>query len=1035
MNYQKLNNITGWLIFAVALGVYLSTMAPTASFWDCGEFIACSYELEVTHPPGAPLFLLLGRIFSLFAPGPESVAFMVNLLSVLSGAFTAMLTCWITTMLASRAMQGYLHNKSSKETAILFAGAVAGLACTFADSIWFNSVEAEVYSMSSFFTAVVVWLMLKWEARADNPNHLKWILLIAYVMGLSIGVHLLNLLTIPALALIYFFRKYDFSWKGLFATLGISVVILALVQYGIIQYLFDLAWQFEKIFTGTMEASGATIGGMGLPKGTGATILGLLLVSLLVGLLVVSQKRKLVILNTAVLAFSLILMGFSSYAVIFIRSQANPAIDMNNPENLLTFLSYMKREQYGDRPLLRGTLYNARPETEIKGNQRVTKMETQGMRYIEVDGAERYVEDGEEREYVYADRDIVWFPRMYTPSRYSSGRHGYINYVSNLGADKKSPYDDRPTRGEDLTFFFSYQLNHMYFRYFMWNFVGRASDLKEADWQSGFETAAQREPYQNNKAHNHYYFLPLFIGLLGLVWQASVNKNQALIVGALFLFTGIAIIVYLNQYPSQPRERDYSYAGSFQTFCIWIGLGVIFLYEVWRKYLKAAAPYVAGILCLGVTALMAVENWDDHSRKGRWIDVEFAYNLLNSCAPNGILFTGGDNDTFPLWYAQEVEGYRTDVRVVNLELLISDWYIEQMTSTRNGTPGIPLTMQPKDYSGLKGQVVYGNYDKDILLPSNKNQLLRDGIISPEEAAQTDSLMVWDFKPRSQRYIYRKDLVIIELLQNIATNGWKRPVYFANTMAPSSYLNLDPYLHMEGMAYRVLPVKKVETPQNRYFTGSVRIDSTKKRLLDIYQFTGLDDPTVNLDQHIRDIILSNYRNVFFRLSNAYANQITQLDTRIRQVAGVMQQETDTERLTALQEEIRNMQQTGAQLKDSLRKVVVYGKQSITHEVAEPPFAQQLRKAQLLFQVGVNDLARKEFEWLVPRAVATLERYKAAGRQIDQQDFHFNGLLLSIQFYANQRELETARGLADQVKVLTGSEIGEQILQQSLGQPAN
>ncbi|MEL6593812.1 MAG: DUF2723 domain-containing protein, partial [Bacteroidota bacterium] len=394
MNYSRINNLTGWGVFFAALTTYLLTVAPTASFWDCGEFIACANELEVTHPPGAPLFLLLGRIFAMFAMGPENVAFMVNLLSALAGAFTALFTCWTVTMLARKGaeqMQGL--SEQAKTISVMAAGTIAGLSCTFADSVWFNSVEAEVYSMSSFFTAIVVWLIFKWEARADQKDHLRWIILIAYIMGLSIGVHLLNLLTIPALAAVYYFRKFDFSWKGFLATMGIAVVILALIQYGIIQTTFSIAWGFEKFFTGTQDATGGNTSGLGMPMGTGSTIFALLVVGTLVFLLYYSQKKRLLTLNVAVLAFTVIVVGFSSYTQIFVRSNANPGIDMNNPENVITFLSYMKREQYGDRPLLRGPMYNAQVERDRRG---YAVAASKSMKYVLLEGEERYVEDTED---------------------------------------------------------------------------------------------------------------------------------------------------------------------------------------------------------------------------------------------------------------------------------------------------------------------------------------------------------------------------------------------------------------------------------------------------------------------------------------------------------------------------------------------------------------------------------------------------------------------------------------------------------------
>ncbi|MEZ4828344.1 MAG: DUF2723 domain-containing protein [Bacteroidia bacterium] len=508
MSEKKFNDLTGWSVFLIALVVYVLTMAPTASFWDCGEFIACANELEVTHPPGAPLFLILGRIFSMFSFGDVTrIAWMVNLLSATASAFTAMFTCWTITILARKSLSASDMDEQMKMNATMISGFVGGLACIFADSIWFNAVEAEVYGMSSFFTAIVVWLMLKWEARADEPDHLRWILLIAYVMGLSIGVHLLNLLTIPALAVIYYLRKFPFSIKGLAATLGISVVVLAVILYGIIQYTFSIAWGFEKVFTGTLSRSGEDLGGLGLPMGTGSAVFSVIMLGLIAGALIVSYRNKWVVVNTALLAFTLITIGFSSYGVIFIRSKANPAIDMNNPENILTFLSYMKREQYGDRPLFRGPLYNAGFDLDSRG---YPKAKSRGMKYTLIDGKTKYVEDMEDIEYLYKSKDLVLFPRMYDPGHYTdAGPFSYINFVKRLGSDKESPLDDQPTRFEDFSFFVDYQLNHMYFRYFMWNFVGRSSDDQDARWEDGllFRTDSR---YERNKANNHYFSCHLF---------------------------------------------------------------------------------------------------------------------------------------------------------------------------------------------------------------------------------------------------------------------------------------------------------------------------------------------------------------------------------------------------------------------------------------------------------------------------------------------------------------------------------------------
>ncbi len=1032
MNYERINNLTGWGIFLVAMIVYLLTVAPTASFWDCGEFIACSHELEVTHPPGAPLFLLLGRIFSMLAFGDVTrVAFMVNLMSVLSSAFTALFTCWTVTILARKGLEKSDMSEPMKTAGIMMAGALAGLTCIFADSIWFNAVEAEVYAMSSFFTAIVVWLIFKWEARADEPGHLRWIILIAYVMGLSTGVHLLNLLTIPALALVYYLRKFSFSWTGFAATMGISVAILAFIQYGIIQYTFSIAWGFEKFFTGTVSVDGEDMGGLGLPMGTGTALFALLVLGTLLGLLFYSVRRQKVVLNVAMLAVTVIMIGFSSYSLIFIRSAVNPPIDMNNPENLLTFLSYMRREQYGDRPLLRGPLYNGQVDRDSRG---YPKFEVKGMKYVKLDSIDKYVEDVENREYKYRDQDIVWFPRMYESSRPSSysGPFGYAEFVKRQGSNKEDPMDDRPTRGEDLKFFFEYQLNHMYLRYFMWNFVGRESDIQDAGWEGGFLRSAD----PGNKGNNHYFYLPLFLGILGLIWQAVNRERDAAIIGMLFFFTGIAIILYLNQYPVQPRERDYSYAGSFQTFCMWIGLGALFLMDLLRAWLKKATPYVVGVVCLTAPILMAVENWDDHTRSGRYIDTEFAYNLLNSCEKDAILFTGGDNDTFPLWYIQEVEGVRTDVRVVNLELLISDWYIEQMLEPANASAALPITIPKRDYTGDRSIIMQPYPSRTIALPTHKADLQEQGVFSAEEAQLAGETMDWEFKSRgSERnsYIFRKDSVIIDLLRNIAADNWQRPVYFANTMNPSSFLNLTDYFRMEGMAYRVLPLKKSEETVNDMYYGRIGQDIMYDKLLNQFRFTGLNDPTVNFDEHIRGVIISNYRNSFFRLARSYGEQIRKLQERNTSIDMYLRTQTDApaEMADSLQgEKTANLAQI-EEKREKARTVMQVSEEKIPHSVVPREMQLLVMQGQMLDRAGLDELAEAEFNRAKDTGLHSLRLRKKMKKPISARDISLNGCLYAVQYLVSKGKVDEATAIAQEIRDLTGSEDALKLIQEMQG----
>jgi len=1015
MTYQRINNLTGWAVFGVALLVYLLTVSPTASFWDCGEFIACANELEVTHPPGAPLFLLMGRIMAMLSFGSETnIAFMVNLLSVFASAFTALFTFWTTTMLARKGLNNMGMTETNRTVVIMAAGVVAGLTCTFADSIWFNAVEAEVYAMSSFFTAIVVWLMFKWEARADEPDHFRYILLIAYLMGLSIGVHLLNLLTIPALALLYYYRKFDFSWKGFLATMGISVAILAFVQYGIIQESFQLAWFFEKVITGTVDRSGADTGGLGLPMGTGSTLLFLLLIALVVGGIWWSQRNKKVILNTILLGVSLIFIGFSSYALIFIRSGADTPIDMNNPENLLTFLSYMRREQYGDRPLLRGPMYNAEPTRDSRG---IPVAERGRMRYMLLDGQAKYVEDMEDVEYVYDDEDVFWFPRMYATSRYTSGPFGYINYVKNQGADPNNPYDDKPTKAEDLTFFLEYQFYHMYVRYFLWNFVGREGDRQESRWESGLEwnDLLRYTPEKSqNKGKNHYYFLPLFFGLLGVVWHAISQKQDAAVIGMLFFFTGIAIVLYLNQWPYQPRERDYSYAGSFQTFAIWVGLGVLFLHDLIRQRFKQFAPWIAGGLVMIAPLLMVAENWDDHTRKGRWVDIEFAKNLLNSCEENAIIFTGGDNDTFSLWYVQEVEGYRTDVRVVNLELLLSDWYIDQMREPRNGTPGIPLSME--GYEGEKQMIIQPFSPIKVRFPLDKEQLVADGILSQQEATWAADTMEWDFKGRG-RYLLRKDSVFLNMMRNVAADGWKRPVYFANTISSSNFLNLDDYLRMEGMAYRVLPVKvNDEMPRDIYY-GRIGQEKMYENITEDFLFTGLNEPATYTDEHIQEYIVTNYRNTIFRLASSYAREID----RLRGEKRALVEEDSLMEKAVYDAENERLDQQIQYAQARVETLVNLADEKLPEALIPKNRALAISEIQMLMQAALPELTEVHLARTYAKALEALDHYKEAGVRISQESTDLQVALLALQHYALLGNREQVDQIISDVKRTTGFDL--------------
>ncbi|MEM7656172.1 MAG: DUF2723 domain-containing protein [Bacteroidota bacterium] len=973
MNFNRLNTLTGWGVFLFALLVYLLTMAPTASFWDCGEFIACSNELEVPHPPGAPFFLLVGRLFAMLAFGNELlVAFMLNLMSVLSSAFTVLFTFWITTHLAKKMMISVKEAPTATQTlVILGAGVVAGMANTFADSFWFNAVEAEVYAMSSFFTAIVVWLMFKWEERADEPGNERWIILIAYLMGLSIGVHLLNLLTVPTLAFIYYFRKYDFSWPGFLLTGVISVGILGIIQTGIILYTFDFAWAFERFFGGIQYANGAAKSGMGLPLGTGVVAFFILLVGGLAGATIYSIRSKKLVLNTALLSVIVIYIGFSSYLMIPIRSNANPPIDENNPDNTQTFLSYMKREQYGNRPLFRGPLYNARP----------VALKDDGKEYVLEPGADRYTEIGVKRSYKYNSSDMKLFPRMYEKSRFNAGPFAYTRYVDDLGGTPNVADDDKPSNLDDLEYFMGYQVIHMYWRYFMWNFAGREGDVQDLGWESGLnfaKTSAMPDFMRDQPAKNHYYMLPFLLGLLGLFWQSRKRYDDATVVGLLFFFTGLAIIIYLNQYPNQPRERDYSFAGSFQTFAIWIGLGVIGLYDLLKGFLRDNAKYAAIAIGLIPPIIMGVQNWDDHSRASRYVAPDSAYNLLNSLAPNAVLFTNGDNDTFPLWYIQEVEGVREDVRVLCLSYVNTDWYIDQMKQQVNESNPLPISLKHEDYTGQANQSrTFGSRTTlDVKLPVDPQQLVSKGIIDAEDLPNVPVPMQWTVKTRGgkgNKYLELKDILIINLLENVAKGGWERPIYFANTVTPNSFIGLDRQLRQEGLAYRILPLKN-SNARDPYdlFEGTLDLARMDSALTQKFRYRNLDQVGTHYDENILRM-LSNYHNTFYRLANGYlaeANRLGTLTNELKTQVEAGDTEVDPSLIAANESEISRMKERALQILD-------FSYEKFPYEAATPDPYLLVRTGMMYERLGYPDKAQPYFDFAEERAYGTLRYFFSNG----------------------------------------------------------
>jgi hypothetical protein len=898
-SYRKVNTILGWLIFVVASAVYILTSEPTASFWDCGEYISTAYKLQVGHPPGAPLFQIIGRFFSLFAfSNPHLVARMVNTMSALASGFTILFLFWSITMLAKKII---LHNNvitKGKLYAIMGSGMVGALAYTFSDSFWFSAVEGEVYAMSSFFTAIVFWAILKWEESSDEKHALRWIILIAYLMGLSIGVHLLNLLAIPAISFIYYFKKYPRpTWKGIIKTLIIAFIILAFVMNGIIPWIVKLAGLFELFFVNSIR----------LPFNTGTLIYFLLLVGGIIWGIWYTRRRQKVVWNTIILCLAFILIGYSSFFLLIVRANANTPINENNPRDAIGLLSYLNREQYGDWPILRGQYFNAPVIGQRDGNPVYTKDK----------GKKKYVIADERKGVipVYDPKFMTIFPRMWCNNEpyYADGyeQWGKISGipVSIPGRDGKARILNKPTFTENLRFFFNYQLNYMYFRYFMWNFAGRQNDNQgygdylDGNWISGIRFFDEKRlgPQDNipenlsSKARNRFYMLPLLLGLIGLAYHWQKNSKDTWVVALLFIMTGIAIVVYLNQYAPQPRERDYAYAASFYAFAIWIGLGVLYFFELLsKKFDQKLSAVITTTVCLVlVPGIMAKEGWDDHDRSGRFIALSTAKNYLNSCAPNAILFTNADNDTFPLWYAQEVEGFRTDVRVVNLSLLSTDWYIDQMKTKVYDSEPVPFSLTKDIYKQGSFDITY-LIEEDSLndyvdlttlmdmletnpdqfqfmsdmgridyLPVKKFKIAVDSALVtsngtvPMHLANRIQPVEWKLDKYA---IYKNELMILDLL---ASNNWERPVYFASTTGEDAYIGLQNYFQMEGLAYRLIPVRADE---NGSLPGQVNTAVMYDNLMNKFDYTALNQPSLYLDETARRMI-SNFRNSFSRLAIA------------------------------------------------------------------------------------------------------------------------------------------------------------------------
>jgi hypothetical protein len=870
--FRKINNLTGWAVGAIAFTVYASTVEPTASFWDCGEFIASSYKLMIQHPPGAPFFLLIGRLFSFLALGDTTlIAFWINILSALCSAFTIVFLFWTITLLG-RKLLNLTHDEPSRPQilGLLAAGAIGALAYTFSDSFWFSAVEAEVYAMSSLFTAVVVWAMLRWERLENESVANRWLILIAYIIGLSIGTHLLNLVTIPALAFIYYFKKYTPNFRGGLLTLAIGMVLIFALMIGLRTGLPAIASKFDIFF----------VNQLGLPFGSGVAIFSLLSIGGLVyGIYYSIQKNK-ATLNTALLGLAFILVGYCSYSIILIRAQYNPPINLNNPDDAASFTSYLNMEQYGSgRPLLYGPHFTAEIIDQQNGAPRYVK------------GKYKYEVHDYQLKNTYDPRHMTLLPRLYSKDRTHVELY---KQMLELREGKK------PTMADNLKFLFSYQLGHMYGRYFMWNFAGKTSDKEGSGWMASL-TPDKSLPSEisRNKGHNTFFMLPLLLGVLGLIYQFGKHRQGFLIVSLLFFLTGIALVLYLNSPPTEPRERDYIYVGSFYAFAIWIGIGVLALCEYINKLVKQQmlGPVLAGALCASVPILLATQNWDDHDRSGRYFAVDSAKNLLNSCAPNAILFTNGDNDTYPLWYAQEVEGVRRDVRVCVMQFMGTDWYIDQLKRKTYQSEALPVSLEQKNYiSAENNQILYlenANVQQGInlkeyiklikedhpalkvdlqngesmnvlpsnklVLPVNKQDVLQKNFVPTEfEDLLTDSMVI----ELNKEYLLKDDLIFLDIL---ATNNWERPIYFSSLFSASKY-NLQSYTQIEGMVCRLLPVKVPGASQGFINTNIMYENMMKKN-----DWRGLNDPKVYHDEVHRKYISNWGRLSFLQLGTQFINE--------------------------------------------------------------------------------------------------------------------------------------------------------------------
>lgn len=889
MSYSKINNLLGLVAFAISMVVYTLTVEPTVSLWDCGEFISASYRLMVVHPPGAPLFLMLGRVFILlFGNDPMTAAWSVNMLSAFFSALTVMFTFWITTYFAKK-----LNEKLSGGeldgwhiAGIMAAGMVAALTLTFSDTFWFSAVEAEVYAGSSFFMAITFWAILKWEGHADEPHADRWLILIAYLAGLAIGVHLLNLLVIPSVVYVYYYRKYKPTRMGFIKATGVAFGILFFVQYLIIPGLPKMAAAFDKLFVNSFQ----------MPFDSGVIAFLAILIAGISFLMVYSIRTRNQMLNTAMLSLVYILIGYSSYTMVVIRSRANPPIDMNNPEDPFSLTYYLNREQYGDRPLLYGPFFDAKMISVDKGKPR----------YVKGDDKYELVSHGFKPQYDPSRMTIL--PRMYdgNDSRHVRGYREWANI----------PESRKPNLSDNLTFMFKYQLGWMYTRYFFWNFGGRQNDEQgfggnaAGNWLSGIAPVdAMRlgsqdklpDTMTNHKARNRFFLLPFILGALGLFFQYKNTKNEFVVMLSLFVITGLLLIMYLNPPPYEPRERDYVFVGSFQAFCTWIGLGVLFLIH-WlsqKTSRKMATVAVTAVALMASPVLMATQNWDDHDRSGRYMARDFAYNYLASCPKNAVLFTNGDNDTYPLWYAQNVEGFRTDVRIVNLSLLGADDYANGLRQKVYDGEPLKLTFTPRQIlpgtrdavdffedskitrSGehyellqlmqfvandedrrAKAQTQGGDLvnffpTKNFKLTVDREAVIKSGIVKPADAYKIENAITWTY-PGNR--VYKNMLLMLDI---IANNWQERPICWTTTTGNDVYADLLDYMQLDGLVYRLTPIKQPRGNDREF--GRIDGEHLYNLLVKTYTWGGMENREMFVDEKSK-LVPQNIRYTFSKLAD-------------------------------------------------------------------------------------------------------------------------------------------------------------------------